>query len=219
MAPRGGARAGAAQRTNRGATTGAKTTTRGGIQKRRAGATRTDLDGDLDMDAIGKRAAKAAGNEAKGPKARATKTAPGRNPRGTSTAAQTVLKHLKGNDASSLASRISAASSGRTTRARGKGANLTFLRVHGLKQSKAVSNQDGGLSDLLAFLERKASSFSGGGKARQIMIKKVCRSLTQHTGRHGLEGSRNACAPTASTRLFLLRIRSQPRTILYPAPV
>jgi nuclear RNA export factor len=169
----------------RGAPTGPKATTRGGVAKRRPGATKTDLDGDLDMDAIGKRAAKTAAMAAKGgPKARTTRSAPGRNPRGVSSAAQSVLKHLKGNDASTIASKVSAASSGRTLRTRGRGGNLHFLRVHGLKQSKATSNQDGGLSDLLAFLERKASSFTSGKETRQIMIKKVCRLLTQDTNRH-----------------------------------
>ncbi|KHN99997.1 mRNA export factor mex67 [Metarhizium album ARSEF 1941] len=172
MAPRG-PRADAAQRANRGATTKAKTTTRGGIQKRRAGTARPDVDGDLDMDAVGKQAAKAAGHETKGPKIRTAKAAPGKTPRGASAAAQTIFKHLQGSNVSSL-SRISAASSGRATRARGKGANLHFLRVHGFKQSKAASNQDGGLHDLVAFLERKASSFTNGtgNQTRQVMIKK-----------------------------------------------
>ncbi|QPH00662.1 hypothetical protein C2857_004502 [Epichloe festucae Fl1] len=170
MAPQG-PRASAPQRANRGATSGAKTTTRGGIQKKRAGATRTDLDGDLDMDAVGKRAAKIAASEARGSRSNSARAGSGKNPRGVSTAAHTVLKHLKGNDSSNLASRVSAANSGRTTRARG---NLSFLRVHGLKQSKAVSNQDGGLSDLLAFLERKATSFrsSTAKQPRPVMIKK-----------------------------------------------
>ncbi|KAG5981459.1 hypothetical protein E4U55_002906 [Claviceps digitariae] len=169
MAPQG-PRSSVAQRANRGATTGAKTTTRGGIQKRRAGM-RTDIDGDLDMDAVGKRAAKVAASEARASRSRPARAGPGKNPRGVSTAAQTVLKHLKGNDSSGLASRASASITGRATRARG---NLSFLRVHGLKQSKAASNQDGGLSDLLAFLERKATSFrsSTNKQARPVMIKK-----------------------------------------------
>ncbi|KAM4059060.1 leucine rich repeats (2 copies) domain-containing protein [Hirsutella rhossiliensis] len=57
-------------------------------------------------------------------------------------------------------------------RRRGRGGGLTFLRVRGLRQSKAAANQDGGLGDLLSFLERKASSFTTGGQARQVMIKK-----------------------------------------------
>ncbi|KAF5125535.1 mRNA export factor MEX67 [Metarhizium anisopliae] len=166
MAPRG-PRADAAQRANRGATPRAKATTKGGIQKRRAGVTRTDVDGDLDMDAVGKQAARAMGTETKGPKAKTAKAAPGKSLRGTSATAQAVLKHVQGKN-----SRLPAASSGRVTRSRGKGVDLHFLRVHGLKQSKAANNQDGGLSDLLIFLERKASSFTTGNQTRQIMIKK-----------------------------------------------
>ncbi|QUC17927.1 uncharacterized protein UV8b_02168 [Ustilaginoidea virens] len=173
MAPRG-PRATSSSWTTRGATTGAKTTTRGGVQKRRAGATRADLDGDLDMDAIGKRAARTVATEAKNGKGRPARAGTGKNPRGVSTAAQTVLKHLSRNEVSSLASRVSEANSGRSSRGRGKGNGLCFLRVHGLKQSKAANNQDGGLSDLLSFLERKASSLtsSAGKQTRQVMIKK-----------------------------------------------
>ena len=181
MAPRG-PRA-SASRGDRGATLGAKTTTRGGVQKRRSGATKTDLDGDLDMDATGKRVARNTGSDSKGAKPKPSRAAPGQPARGASRAAQTVLKHLKGNDASSLASRVSAAASGRSIRPRGKGAALRFLRIHGLKQSKAVNNPDGGLGDLLAFLERKATSFTG-RPVRQVIIKKVCRSSTQYSERH-----------------------------------
>ncbi|KAG6035232.1 hypothetical protein E4U41_006155 [Claviceps citrina] len=170
MAPQG-PRSSVAQRANRGQSLGAKTTTRGGIQKKRAGGIRTDIDGDLDMDAVGKRAAKVAASEARGSKSKPVRAGSGKNLRGVSTAAQTVMKHLKGNDSSGLASRVSAAVAGRTTRPRG---NLCFLRVRGLKQSKAVSNHDGGLSDLLAFLERKATSFrsSNAKQTRPVMIKK-----------------------------------------------
>ncbi|KOS16879.1 mRNA export factor MEX67 [Escovopsis weberi] len=62
--------------------------------------------------------------------------------RGGSRIAQNVLKHLGSGDASSLASR-----------------------------SKAASNPDGGLGDLLGFLERKASTLASGRK-RQVTIKK-----------------------------------------------
>ncbi|KAG5943607.1 hypothetical protein E4U53_007022 [Claviceps sorghi] len=170
MAPQG-PRSSVAQRANRGATSGAKTTTRGGIHKKRAGGSRTDMDGDLVMDAVGKRAAKVAASEARGSRSNSARAGPKNNSRGVSTAAQTVLKHLKGNDSSGLASRGSAAITGRDNRARG---NLSFLRVHGLKQSKAASNRDGGLSDLLAFLERKATSFksSTAKQSRSVMIKK-----------------------------------------------
>jgi hypothetical protein len=50
------------------------------------------------------------------------------------------------------------------------------IRVSGLKESRAASNQDGGVSDLLAFLERKANGpDTKPGDA--VRIKKVCLSL------------------------------------------
>ena len=52
-------------------------------------------------------------------------------------------------------------------------AGLTEIMVRGLKNSKAVSNPDGGVKDLIAFLERKASA------AQTIRIRKVC--LTPHS--------------------------------------
>lgn len=98
--------------------------------------------------------------------------------RGPSKAAQNVLKHLTNGDAATLASRISSSS----TRARAKGTGLTYLRVKGLKESKAVTNPDGGLKDLINFMERKASSFTTGRPKRQVMIKKVCNDIDQLPG-------------------------------------
>jgi nuclear RNA export factor len=45
--------------------------------------------------------------------------------------------------------------------------NKVFIKVHGLKESKAASNPDGGLRSLLDFLERKSS------KERPITLGKV----------------------------------------------
>ena len=59
--------------------------------------------------------------------------------------AQAVQKHLKSNDVDLESSKGS--KKARTT------ANLTFLRVRGLKDSKASKNPDGGLGDLISFLE------------------------------------------------------------------
>ncbi|TQS32825.1 hypothetical protein Golomagni_06848, partial [Golovinomyces magnicellulatus] len=86
--------------------------------------------------------------------------------------------HLTNGDAATLASRISSSN----TRTRARGAGLTYLRVKGLKESKAVANQDGGLKDLINFLERKASSFTTGRPKRQVMIKKVCKDIDQFPG-------------------------------------
>ncbi|KAM5355877.1 hypothetical protein ACJ41O_002523 [Fusarium nematophilum] len=146
------------------------TTSKGGIKKRKAGAGRTDGDGDLDMDSgVGRRPK----GGALGPKpTRSSARLSTTNSRGPSKSAQNVLKHLSNGTASSLASRISSASSGKGPRTRSQDmTGLKMLRVGGLKESKAASNPGGGLNDLLGFLERKASSFRIGSK-RKVAIKK-----------------------------------------------
>ncbi|KAH0493965.1 hypothetical protein TgHK011_000604 [Trichoderma gracile] len=143
---------------------GAKSSSRGGIQKRR-GPTRVDTDGDLDMDGPSKRPSRGPTTEAAGSRGRPS----GRGPppsRGAAKVAQIVMKQL-GNGSSDLASRVSRPARGRGGYTEG----LTWLRVRGLKQSKAASNSDGGLSDLLSFMERKASSLQSGRK-RQVTIRK-----------------------------------------------
>lgn len=150
---------------------GAKSSSRGGIQKRR-GPTRVDTDGDLDMDGPSKRPNRGPANEAAGSRGRPSGRGPAPS-RGAAKVAQIVMKQL-GNGSSDLASRVS-----RPTRGRGGYTEgLTWLRVRGLKQSKAASNADGGLSDLLSFMERKASSLQSGRK-RQVTIRKVSISLTR----------------------------------------
>lgn len=203
MAPRG-PRGSNSGRGARNSTGGAKPSSRGGIQKRR-GPSRVDGDGDLDMDASGKRGNKTTTAGSNGSRSRpAPRSSAPRNPRGVSNAAQTVLKHLKGGDSSNLASRISDPA-GRTIRGRGKATGLSYLRVHGLKQSKAASNSDGGLKDLLNFLERKASSFNAGRPARQVMIRKVspnidgypaCRREAIHLAAHDAIRTNSCLAKT-----------------------
>ncbi len=149
-----------------------KAGSRGGIQKKRAG-TKTDGDGDLDMDSAARQANKPAAGAA-GAQSRPNTRSSGRNPRGTSKAAQTVLKHI-----------TNGTGDARVSRGRGKAQNaagLSYLRIRGLKQSKASSNQDGGVSDLLSFLERKASSFTPERQKRNIMIKKVCFYIDEVSG-------------------------------------
>ena len=61
-------------------------------------------------------------------------------------------------------------------RGRERDGGLDQIRVRGLKESKAASNEDGGVSDLLAFLERKANGpDTKPGDA--VRIQKVCLSL------------------------------------------
>lgn len=52
---------------------------------------------------------------------------------------------------------------------------LTRLIVRGFKDSKAASNPDGGIKDLLAFLERKASADTS--TRETVKIKKVCLTV------------------------------------------
>jgi nuclear RNA export factor len=170
MAPRGPrgqtAATGGETRT---AAPSSKASSRGGIQKRR-GQVRVDNDGDLDMDSTTARRTSGRTDSSKG---RAGSKAS--NPRGASRTAQTMLKHLSNGDSSRLASRVTNPNAAKAVRSRVQNSTpLMFLRVHGLKESKAASNPDGGLSDLLSFLERKSSSFLTGRSKRQIRIKKVC---------------------------------------------
>jgi nuclear RNA export factor len=61
-------------------------------------------------------------------------------------------------------------------REKGWGGGYDEIRVRGLQGSKAASNRDGGVSDLLAFLERKANGpDTKPGDA--VRIRKVCLSL------------------------------------------
>jgi len=48
-------------------------------------------------------------------------------------------------------------------------AHTSILKIHGLKESKASTNNDGGLRSLLTFIERKASKGD-----HQVTIQKVC---------------------------------------------
>lgn len=156
-----------------------KAGSRGGIQKKRAGPTKIDGDGDLDMDsAAARRTAKsaAARPSTSGQAKPATRPSTVKNPRGASKAAQNVLKHLTSGTSGELVSQVN-------TRGRGKMGGLSYLRVYGLKQSKASSNPDGGVADLLSFLERKASAFTTGRQKRQVMIKKVCFYIDHVSGR------------------------------------
>jgi nuclear RNA export factor len=148
---------------------------RGGIQKRRAGPTRVDKDGDMVMDAIGGESRGGRGGRGRpegSSRGRASARANhgGGISRGTSQNA--IIRGLESRQANILESRISHGTSG--DRGRKTDASPSQrLRVHGLKDSKAASNPDGGLGDLLAFLERKAVTLHS-DKNKEVRIKKVC---------------------------------------------
>lgn len=174
MAPKGPrGQAASAGRETRSAALNSKASSRGGIQKKR-GQARVGPDGDIDMDGppMAGRVTRAGGDSQK---TRGRAGVRSSDPRGASRTAQTMLKHLNTQDASNLASRVTNPNAAKAARSRVQSSTpLSFLRVHGLKESKAASNPDGGLSDLLAFLERKAAALTT-GRQKRITIKKVCR--------------------------------------------
>lgn len=184
MAPRGPrGKTASAGRDNKGATSGAKT--KSGIQKRR-GQAKVNDDGDVDMDAPARRLTRSAGEGKSGGRGGSKPGARG----GTSKTAQSILKHLGSGDSSQLASRVTNPSAAKAARSRLENSTpLVFLRVHGMSESKAAGNRDGGLSDLLAFLERKSTSLAT-GRRRQVTIRKVSRqalSIRQNAGATGTE--------------------------------
>ncbi|KAI0187265.1 hypothetical protein F4808DRAFT_439978 [Astrocystis sublimbata] len=146
-----------------------KSSTRGGISKRRAGGPlRVDRDGDLNMDA----SATAGGSQpnAKRSQNKSTPSGPSaltrpsaRNPRPTAKAQQIIQRVISG-DASQISSRT------RGSRRADTVPPSVTLKVEGLKASRAASNEGGGLRELLSFLERKAQST--GQITRHIRIKK-----------------------------------------------
>ncbi|KAI9758657.1 MAG: putative PHD type zinc finger protein with BAH domain-containing protein [Chaenotheca gracillima] len=122
---------------------------RGGIQKSRGG-TRIDKDGDLNMD----------GSSVRG-------RGRGRGDRGSGSGAalQNAIVRGLASGSARVDDRRGAPISERATNSlarRGRGRDprhepLVQLRVRGLKESKAAANPDGGMDNLLSFLERKAS--------------------------------------------------------------
>ena len=158
---------------------------RGGIQKRNATPTRIDKDGDAVMDSASVRGGRgtsvrgSAQNRRHGTPDTLQARVSGRlNKIGIDPTSieKAVLRGVSSKDPS-RDSKFSA----RLPRNDG----LDTLRVWGLKESRAISNPDGGLKDLLAFLERKATH----PDSPAVKIKKVCLTL-QSAGRHQSRSSR-----------------------------
>ncbi|TDZ27179.1 mRNA export factor mex67 [Colletotrichum spinosum] len=135
----------------------------GGIQKRKGGRTQTDRDGDLDMGSgAGGSAARRTNNKpASTDSMRPQRSSRSGGPptKSGSRVHQAIARHLDTGDGSDLVSKKKPQNSG-----------LVWLTVKGLKESKASSNRDGGFKDLLAFLERKATSLSE--RRKPVVIKK-----------------------------------------------
>lgn len=127
---------------------------RGGIRKR--GPTRTDRDGDMDMDRGGARG----GKRARGDTGRAGAGARSLGRDKTLDEIQKAISSGKDSQANI-----------RQTKSSG-GPNLESFSVRGWKDSKAASNRDGGVESLLAFLERRMNAHTKSGP--RAKITKVC---------------------------------------------
>lgn len=167
---------------------------RGGIQKRN-GSVRTDKDGDLVMDAAatsrGGSSGRDRGLSVRGSaQARRHGTPESTNSRSSAKPARraldpfsiqkTVLRSM-GSEAATKGSRIGARAVKKREHEHRTTDGLDNIRVLGLKESNAATNQDGGVAALVGFLERKASerktSNSTASTIEPVKILKVCLTL------------------------------------------
>ncbi|KAI1264169.1 hypothetical protein F5Y18DRAFT_391155 [Xylariaceae sp. FL1019] len=153
MAPTGPKKSSGPSRGPRNAsstTAGGKASTRSGVSKRRNGPpVKADRDGDLDMNV----SSTANGHPAKRSRNHTVSSGSSSRPAGrpskpTARAQKAIERAMNGNSRSPPVT----------------------LQVEGLQDSKAASNEGGGLKELLTFLERKAQSV--GHITRPIRIKK-----------------------------------------------
>ncbi len=163
---------------------------RGGIQKRRGGTPRTDRDGDLDMDAA---AGRGRGRGAPSRPGQPYPTNGGRGGARGGTARgildeRRVLRGMGSENAIVTRPRTNTGVKGILKEASGSGrgrqekpaARLDCISVRGWTESKAASNPDRGLQNLLDFLERKATVLEGKATGTNtpardaVRIVKVC---------------------------------------------
>ncbi|KAM0494852.1 hypothetical protein ACHAQF_007593 [Verticillium nonalfalfae] len=154
-------------RSNRAPASAPKGPSRGGIQKRgRAG--RVDQDGDLDMDsAAARRAGRPARNEptaARPQRGARTNAAPAKS---SARNHQAIARHLDGEGADLI------------TKKKAQSGPLVWLDVKGLKESKASRNRDGGIRDLISFIERKAQSAGQRTKGVMVLKHKLVSDIVQ----------------------------------------
>lgn len=145
---------------------------RGGIRKR--GPTRTDRDGDMDMDAPGGRGGKRGGRggpgrptgSGSGSGAGAGAGRPARSgdrPQARDKTLEAIQKAISNTRDPQVSIR-----QGKNTAA----SNLDPFSVRGWKESKVSSHRDGGVENLIAFLERRMNAHSKSGP--RARITKVC---------------------------------------------
>ncbi|KAM0329913.1 hypothetical protein ACHAQA_004079 [Verticillium albo-atrum] len=155
-------------RSNRAPASAPKGPSRGGIQKRgRPG--RVDQDGDLDMDAAAaRRSNRPARNEPSAPRGAQRGTRSNAAPaKGSARNHQAIARHLDGEGADLI------------TKKKQQSGPLVWLDVKGLKESKAVRNRDGGVRDLISFVERKAQSAGQRTKNVMVLKHKVVNDIVQ----------------------------------------
>lgn len=166
------------------------TSNRGGIQKRKGTPIIIDRDGDLVMDAtlangrgrgIGRGAAIRGSAQTRRhrtpePLGARVSSRPNRTGIDTSAIQRAVLRGMGSEEAARKGPRSSLRSVRGTERNRAARDGFDKISVRGLKQSKAVSSPDGGIKDLLAFLERKATGAETPSRDA-VKIKKVCLTL------------------------------------------
>ncbi|KAJ5572284.1 Nuclear transport factor 2 Eukaryote [Penicillium sp. DV-2018c] len=140
---------------------------RGGIRKR--GPTRTDRDGDMDMDAGGSRV-KRGRTEKSGLGGRIAGAGVGGRAAGTGSRVPARDKQLD------LIQRAISSVDPQANIRQGNRKTTTELEqfsVRGWKSSKAASNRDGGVESLIAFLERRMNSFIKSGPRAKITKSRV----------------------------------------------
>lgn len=168
---------------------------RGGIQKRSGGPIRVDKDGDLDMESAGGSAKdRGAGRGGRGASQSRGNAGSGlgssrdvtnaRLRRGVDPVGlQKALLRRMGVDGNvprgiGLNSRATKQLGKSMVRERDLNARVRWeqIIIRGFQNSKAASNPDGGIKDLIAFLERKASAPDSSAKDL-VRVKKVCLTL------------------------------------------
>lgn len=161
---------------------------RGGIQKRSRDSSRAEKETEMDIDAVGgdvtgrgrrdprrdRVSLRARGGAGSGHDVRIVGSA--RTSLNAAAVQKAIIRGLGSEDAirslrqGHRTARLLGNHAGKDKDAAPKG--LTQLVVRGFKDSKAASNPDGGIKDLLAFLERKASADVSARET--VKIKKVC---------------------------------------------
>lgn len=166
-----------AARTFRGSNTDPRPSTRAGVHKRRNAQVRVSPEGDLIMKDVGATGA-ARTNEHRRPGQKhgrgGSRSEPGRGGISLDVTQKAILRTMASGASKMRGSRTRLNAkeliNDATNKSRNQRPGLQHISVTGWRKSKAASNHDGGVADLIAFLERK-SNVSDAGPARII---KVC---------------------------------------------